>query len=140
MVAVVSPTKVVGRRVRKEDVRTDKWIKPDGLDYCLDCWKTWMHGDPDRDLKAKTMALMSDSDGYGSDLYRAQEIQDRKFADATGAMIDSLKRMHYWAIYKMCGIATVWNYPNADWLTVAQEARIELQQKLKSNVCTSILF
>jgi len=61
-------------------------------------------------------------------------------AAATDAMIDSLKRIHIWAIYKMCSMATPWNYPHADFMVVGEEARAELQRKLRGNVCTSILF
>jgi hypothetical protein len=129
------------RRVRKEEVPSDMQTKPDGLDYCLDCWKAWMHGDADKDLGAKTMAgLVSDSDGYGVNVYEAQQIADARIAIATDAMIDSLKTIHSWAVYRMCSIATPWKYPNADFIVVAQEARIELERKLKKNVCTAILF
>jgi len=129
------------RRVRKEEVQRDTREKLDALSYCLDCWKTWMHGDADRDLGAKTMSgLVGDSDGYGVSVYEAQQVADTKIAIATDAMIDSLKPIHAWAVYKMCSIATPWNFPNADFVTVGEQARIELERKLKNNVCTSILF
>jgi hypothetical protein len=37
-------------------------------------------------------------------------------------------------------MATPWNYPHADFMAIGQGARTELQQKLKPNVCASILF
>lgn len=129
------------RRVRKEDVHIAVEQKRDGMDVCLDCWKEWMHGDSDRDLGARTMpGLVGDGDGYGQTIYEAQQVADTKIAIATDAMIDSLKTIHAWAIYTMCSISTAWDFPNADFITVAQQAKDELERKLKNNVCTSILF
>lgn len=129
------------RRVRKAEVKTDTFTRPDGLDYCLACWKDWMHGDADRDLGAKTMrGLEGEGDGHGVDLYEAQQQNDHRVAAATDAMIDSLSRIHVWAIYKSCSIGTAWNFPNANLILVAEEARAALTKKLKINVCTAVLF
>ncbi len=129
------------RRVRKEEAKIDAWVKPDGLDACLECWKMWMSGDGDRDLGAKTMGgLVGNSDGYGLDPDEEQQARDNRIGAATDAMIDSLKRIHIWAIYKSCGVGSVWQFPNADLVIVAEDARTELEAKLRKNVCTGILF
>ena len=129
------------KRVRKEEVAFDSWVKPEPLDLCLDCWKTWMAGDGDRDLGAKTMGMLTgNSDGYGNDPAEAQQARDTRIAVATDAMIDSLKRIQIWAVYKMCGIATPWGFPNTDFMTEVAAAREALIAKLKKNTCTAILF
>lgn len=132
------------RRVRAAEVtRDESFVKPDGLDYCLDCWKRWMHGDADRDLGAKTMrGLVGDGDGYGSGqtVYDAQQLADSKIAAATDAMIDSLSVLHRWAIYRTCSITSAWRFPNADLTSVGVEARAELEKKLRQNPCTAMQF
>jgi hypothetical protein len=131
------------QRVRKEEVQRQRetLIEKDPLDVCLDCWKSWMAGDADRDLGAKTMGgLIGNSDGYGSDLHEAQQARDNEIAAATDAMIDSLSHLHRWAIYKLCSVATPWKYPNADLVIVGMAARESLTQKLKGNPCTRIMF
>jgi hypothetical protein len=122
-------------------LRVDPWTQPEPLDYCLDCWKEWMAGDADRDLGAKTMrGLVGDEDGYGVDLHESQQSRDRRIGAATDAMIESLSRLHFWAIYKSCSIDTAWRFPNADLIETAMEARDALTGKLKNNSCTGILF
>lgn len=128
-------------RVRKQDIKIDAWVKPDPMETCLECWKMYMHGDADRDLGAKTMhGLAGDEDAYGVDPSESQQARDMRIGAATDAMIDSLKRIHIWAIYELCSIATPWKYPNADLLIVGPEAMKELERKLKINVATGILF
>jgi hypothetical protein len=122
-------------------LRVDPWTQPAPLDECLACWKGWMHGDADRDLGAKPMGgLVGDADGHGVDMYEQQQARDTRIAIATDAMIESMQRLHIWAIYKLCSLATPWNFPNADLLSVGEEARQVLVEKLKKNVCTSVLF
>lgn len=129
------------RRVRKEDVKTYDFVKRDGLEECLDCWKIYIAGDADRDLRAKAMSgLVGDEDGYGIDSSEAQQARDLRIGAATDAMIDSLSRLHAWAIYTLCSQATPWKYPNANILIVGPVAKVELEKKLKINVATGILF
>lgn len=129
------------RRVRRADVVKQAFVKPDGLEICLACWKDWMTGDQDRDLGVKTMPGMSGEEGIGEvDLHEAQQEADNRIGAATDAMINSLPRIQISAIYRSCGIATMWQFPNADILTVAAEAKEELSKKLKNNVCTARLF
>jgi hypothetical protein len=128
------------RRVRREDVRPAAFVKADGLEVCLACWKTWMTRDPDRDLGMKTMSGLVGDDESGPDIYEAQQAADDRIGAATDAMINSLSRMHVWAIHRSCSIASMWRFPNVDILTVAAEAKDLLTEKLKRNVCTATLF
>lgn len=127
------------QRVRKEEVRRDTWVKPDPLQVCLECWSIWM-GASDRDLGIQRMnSLAGDGDGYGNaDTYQAR--RDNEIAEATEAMINSMRHHHRWAIYRRCGISTVWNFPRLDLATAMQEAETELTEKLKKNVATRTLF
>lgn len=116
-------------------------LPEDPVDLCLDIWKRWMRGDPDRDLGAKTMrGLSGEGDGHGTDLFEAQQASDMRMAQATDAMISSLTRLHVWAIYRACSLATVWSFPNACLQDVVLEARQELAAKLRRNICTAVLF
>lgn len=122
-------------------LRVDPWTQPEPLDYCLECWKEWMAGGGSRNLGAATMrGLVGDEDGYGVDLHESQQSRDRRIAEATDAMVESLSRLHFWAIYKACSIDTAWRFPNADLIETATEARRMLTGKLKKNSCTGILF
>jgi hypothetical protein len=122
-------------------LKVDPWTPPAPLDLCLELWKTWMHGDGDRDLGTKAMGgLMGDTDGHGIDVHEQQQAADMRIAMATDAMIESMDRIHIWAIYKLCSIANPWRFPNADILVVGEEARQVLFRKLKKNVCTAVLF
>lgn len=122
-------------------LRIDPWTKPDPVDLCLELWKNWMAGDSDRDLGAKTMrGLSGEGDGHGDDLHEAQQANDIRIAQATNAAIDSLARLHVWAIYRACSLTTVWRFPNASLMDVAAEARGELATKLRKNICTAVLF
>jgi hypothetical protein len=113
----------------------------DPVDLCLELWKEWMQ-QCDRDLGAHTMrGLAGEGDGYGSgDVYEAQRRTDMRIGEATNAQIENLSRIHYWAIYRACSIATAWRFPNADFIQVLAEARDELETKLRKNICTAVLF
>jgi len=111
------------------------------VDYCLAAWKDWMSTGGERNLGARIMGgLVGESDGHGCDVHEAQRSHDMQVGAATDAMINSLQRMHVWAIYRSCSIATAWRFANADWAATANEARIELTEKLKKNECTRNLF
>jgi hypothetical protein len=128
------------RRVRKADVLVQSFVKADGLDTCLACWKAWMTGDQDKDLGMKTMRGLSGEEGHALDIYEAQQDADNRIGAATDAMINSLSRIHMWAIYRACSMASVWRFPNADLVAIAVEAKSELEMKLKLNSATSVLF
>ena len=128
-------------RVRKAATTTSQWVRPDGLDYCLECWSAWMGGDGDRDLGVQARkGLAGDSDGRGPDPHEAQQAQDIRIGAATDAMIDSLTIAQRWAIYASCGLSTPWRFKNADLVMAAEDARQALRKKLKNNICTAVLF
>lgn len=132
------------RRVKKEEVKLDHWIKPDGLAYCLDCWAAWMLSD-DRDLSASRMRLHGGADdrgheGYEHDVYAEQRKADFKIGEATNAMIDGLKPAHRWAIYRRCNITTQWSFRQLDFTQVLVDAEEVLGQKLRQNIATATLF
>lgn len=125
------------QRVRRAELSASAVTKPDGLDYCLDCWKTWMSRD-DADLGMKTLSLQ----GAGGNEDAAQMRRDNEIAEATNAMILSLQRSQQWAIRKKCGITrgNVWQFPNLDFVSEAELACQELELKLKKNTATRLLF
>jgi hypothetical protein len=132
------------RRVRKQDVQIQPFHNPDGLAICLECWKTWMLAD-DRDLSASRMRLHGgaedeDREGYERDVYAEQRIADYRIGEATGAMIEDLKPAWRWAIYKKCGVSTVWNFPSVDFLSCLADAQSELERKLRVNIATATQF
>lgn len=137
---------VVRYRVRKEDVDIQPALKQDGLAICLECWKTWMLSD-DRDLSASRMKLdggVDDEDrdraAYESDPYAEQRKADIKVGEATGAIIEGLKPCWRWAIYRKCGVATVWNFPSIDFLSCLADAQAELERKLRVHIATATQF
>lgn len=127
------------RRVRKE--AAESFVKPDGLDLCLTCWKEWM-GRDDTDLGIKNQStLRGESDGYdGCD--SSQLRRDNEIGEATDAMVRSLKTSHQWAIRRKCGVTAqrVWNFPQLDYIVEAQDACVELEKKLRNNVATRLLW
>lgn len=129
------------QRVKKQDIKTDTWVRPDPLEYCLAVWKEWMARGGHRSVGSLVMGgLASDADGHGHDLHEAQHSHDMEVAAATDAMIDSLDRVHIWAIYASCSIATAWRFPHLNLAGTAEIARDELVLKLKKNECTRNLF
>ena len=133
------------RRVKKEDFKADSWVKPDGLATCLDCWKDWMLSD-DRDLSASRMQFRGGAEddaekvAYESNPNDEQRKADYVIGAATGAVIDDLKAVHRWAIYKKCSITTVWRFPNMDLIAAVSAAEEVLTEKLKKNIATENLF
>lgn len=127
------------RRVKKEDVKVDNWVAPEGLDHCLELWKAWM-GKVDTDLGHQGQkSLHGDGDGYGSP-DTSQARRDNEIAEATDAMINSLKACDRWAIYCLCSVTTVWRFPLLDFMATAERARLALEEKLRKNVATRTLF
>lgn len=127
------------RRVRKEDVIVNTYVRPDGLDLCLELWKDYMRRD-DTDLGVQGQkSLRGEGDGYGND-DTSQSRRDNEIAEATDAMINSLRACDRWAIYRLCSITTVWNFPNLNYIDAAQGAKLALEEKLRKNVATRTLF
>jgi hypothetical protein len=128
------------RRVRRAEANVQHFVKADGLDTCLACWKNWMTGDQDKDLGMKTMRGLSGEGDGALDIHEAQQEADIRISEATDAMINSLCRVHIWAIYRACSISNAWRFPNIDVVAAVAEAKEELEKKLRTNICTAILF
>lgn len=129
------------RRVRKADAPKRAIVQPDAFDLCLTIWAEWMRRD-DTDLGIKGQSSMrGDGDGFGSD-DTSQMRRDNEIAEATDAMIRSLKSSHQWAMRRKCGVTrqSVWNFPQLDFLVEAQDACEELEKKLRANIATRLLF
>ena len=136
------------RRVMKSEVVVEKFIKGDGLEYCLACYKDYMQLD-DRDLSESKMLLRGgdedDKDGknkgYESDPYGDQRKADKKIGEATHNVIEQdLTPQHAWAIKKLMGIATVWKFPLLNFMSAAIEAKKQLEIKLRKNFDTAHKF
>lgn len=130
------------RRVKKEEVRFETWVKPDGYALCMDCWKTYMSTD-DRDLSASRMQFSGGEQevtAYESDPYGDQRRADMKIGEAVDAMIDSLKPVESWAVRKKYGVMNVWNFPQADYVAVLLRAEVKLEEILRKNIATAVMF
>lgn len=133
------------RRVMKSELAApDRVNAPDGLEYCLACYKDFMHLD-DRDLSESKMLLNGGADdgsqGYEPDPYGDQRKADKKIGEATHAVIENdMRSQHSWAIKRMTGLATVWKFLQLDYVTVAIAAREQLEIKLRKNFDTAHKF
>lgn len=127
------------QRVRKQDIKLDTWVKPDGIDLCLEHWAIWM-GKNDSDVGIQGQRhLRGDGDGYG-DSDACEQRRHNEIAEATDAMIEGLSTYHRYAIYHKCGVSSAWRFPNINFIAAASEAVVILTQKLKINVATRMLF
>lgn len=129
------------RRVRRDEGSAGAFVKPDGLDICLGCWKSWMRRD-DTDLGIKSQStLRAEGDGYG-DADTSQMRRDNEIAEATDAMVRSLQVSHQWAIRIKSGVAAhkVWRFPQLNYVVEAQDACVDLEKKLRTNVATRMVF
>jgi hypothetical protein len=130
------------RRVKKEEVTFQTWVKPDGYALCMECWKAYMSTD-DRDLSASRMQLRGgeeDPVAYESDPYGDQRRADIKMGESVDAMIDSLKPVESWAVRKKYGVMNVWNFPQADYVAVLLRAEDKLKEMLQKNIATAVMF
>ncbi|WP_079218917.1 hypothetical protein [Herbaspirillum robiniae] len=103
-----------------------------GLEECLHCWAEWMRRS-DRDLGIKGPRSLSDGEA-------AQMRRENEIAEATDAMMASLRPSHRWAIKKKFELARVWDYPHLDLAVAYDEATQQLEQLLRKNVATRMLF
>lgn len=141
------------RRAPK-DLGAGAWARPDPVDFCLSLWKIWIHV-PDRERGTQTMEFADrrppkrDKDGnlvdavqggYEGDSDSDQARQDMAVGEAVNTMVSSLSTVNRWAIYRATGIATVWRFPEADYMDVAIEAREQLKIKMRSHLATATYF
>lgn len=112
-------------------------LPPEPLDICLGCWAGWM-GRSDRDLGAHTLRYQVATETTDPDA--AYRRRDNEIGEATDAMIKSLTTVQRWAIYRKCGMTSVWRFPDSSYIAVHDEACAELVKKLRINIATRILF
>lgn len=139
VIEVATAAAVLVKAIQMQAASLDPWSPPSPLDICLECWKTWM-GRNDNDLGAQGQrSLRGDGDGMGNaDTFAMR--RDNEIAEATDAMIDSLRACDRWAIYRLCSVTTTWNFPLLDFVSAAEAARMRLEEKLRKNVATRTLF
>lgn len=146
--------KLSGIRRAPKGIAATAWVRPDPVDFCLSLWRVWMHI-PDRERGTQTMEFADrrppkrDKDGnlveveqggYESDIDSDQARQDMAVGAAVNAMVSSLSAINRWAICRSTGIATVWRFPEADYLQVALDARQEMEKKLQTHLATATYF
>lgn len=136
--AYAMPVFTAARRVRKAEV-VESSVRPvDPYAVLLACWVDFMRVD-DRDLGSRGMRLMGDSEDDRT-VHDHQRLADIKTGESVNAMVDSLSTFHRWAIYRSQGISSAWRFPNASYAEVLEEARAELEKKLRSHVATRLHF
>jgi hypothetical protein len=134
------------KSIKIQPLRVDPWSEPDPLDICLECWQAWMCRN-DGDLGTQRQKLLSGGDDEEEAKRDAESIaaaaeqrRNNEIAEATDAAINSLRACDRWAIYKMSGMASMWNFPMLDYMQAAQGAKVQLEKKLRENIATRALF
>lgn len=138
---------VAVKAIQIQSLSVDPWSPPDPLDVCLETWKVWMCRH-DGDLGTQRQKLRPTDDEDEDDrqidsesvIAAAAQRRDNEIAEATDAAIEDLRSCDRWAIYKMMGISSVWNFPLLDFMQVAQRAKVEVEKKLRGNIATRALF
>ena len=136
---------VLVKCIEIQPLQVDPWVAPDPLDVCLECWRAWI-GRNNQDLGTQRQKLRTDDDDKdaGNDsesvAAAAEERRESEIAEATDAAINDLRACDRWAIYKLCGVSTVWKFPLLDFMQTAQSAKMQIEQKLRENIATRALF
>lgn len=127
-------------------LRVDPWTEPDPLDICLECWKVWMtRHDGDLGTQRQNLRSNDEDDRYPekdseSVAAAAEQRRENEIAEATDAAISDLRACDRWAIYKLCGVSTAWKFPMLDFMETAQDAKRQVEKKLRENIATRALF
>ena len=138
---------VAVKAIQIQPLSVDPWSPPEPLDVCLETWKVWMCRH-DGDLGTQRQKLRSTDDDDEDERQKdsesvaaaAAQRRDNEIAEATDAAIEDLRSCDRWAIYKMMGISSVWNFPLLDFMQVAQRAKADVEKKLRENIATRALF
>lgn len=147
-VEIIEPVAQLAPVMVERAIPVDPWVPPDPLDVCLECWKSWM-GRSDADLGTQRQKLLAGGDEEGekerevdleSAAAAAEQRRENEIAEATDAAINSLRACDRWAIYKMCSLSSVWNFPGLDFMHAAIGAKAKLAEKLRENIATRALF
>jgi hypothetical protein len=122
------------RRVRKEEVQKESFVKPDPLTECLAIWVKLSKFDDMADQHR-------DRTGEGDENQALYLMADIKVAEAVETMIFDLPRHYRWAIMKRCGVSpSVWRYPNLTYADVLRDAESVLTEKMKKHFATAHYF
>jgi hypothetical protein len=135
------------KAIQIQPLSVDPWSPPEPLNVCLETWKVWMCRN-DGDLGTQRQKLRSTDDDDEDERQKdsesvaaaAAQRRDNEIAEATDAAIEDLRSCDRWAIYKMMGISSVWNFPLLDFMQVAQRAKTQVEEKLRGNIATRALF
>ena len=107
------------------------------LDECLSLWADWMR----RQSVFKDDTHLSQIFGMSNRTFDDMcDAIDIAACEAVDAMIDSLSTQHQWAIYKRCGMASVWRYDRLNFVETLTSAEIELEKKLRKNNALTQFF
>lgn len=144
VIEVATAAAVLVKAIQIQPLSVDPWSAPDPLDVCLETWKLWM-GRTDGDLGTQRQKLLTSDDEEAkrdaeSISAAAAQRRDNEIAEATDAAINDLRACDRWAIYKMNGLSSVWNFPALDYMQAAERAKVELERKLRENIATRALF
>jgi hypothetical protein len=140
--------KALVKAIQIQPLSVDPWSPPDPLDVCLETWKSWMcRSDGDLGTQRQKFRSVDDDDDEDerkkdseSVAAAAAQRRDNEIAEATDAAIEDLRSCDRWAIYKMMGISSVWNFPLLDFMHVAQRAKNAVEKNLRENIATRALF
>jgi hypothetical protein len=136
---------VLVKCIEIQPLQVDPWVESDPLDICLEYWRAWM-GRNNQDLGTQRQKLRTDDDERDvekdseSVAAAAEERREDEIAEGTDAAINDLRACDRWAIYKMCGLSSVWKFPLLDFMQTAQGAKMQIEQKLRENIATRALF
>jgi hypothetical protein len=104
-------------------------------------------GRHDGDLGTQRQKLRSDDDDdkdrerdSESVAAAAEQRRENEIAEATDAAINDLRACDRWAIYKMCGVSSVWNFPIARLHACGSKREAAVEKKLRMNIATRALF
>jgi hypothetical protein len=141
--------KVLVKAIQIKPLIVAPWAPLAPLDVSLECWKIWMTRN-DGDLGTQRQKLLTSDDGENDEertkrdaksiAAAAEQRRDNEIADATDAANNSLLACDRWAIYKMSGLSSVWDFPTVDYMTFIQRAKAQAVQILRINIATRVLF
>lgn len=140
---------VAVKAIQIQPLRVDPWTPPEPLDLCLETWKHWMcRNDGDLGTQRQKLPAINDEDEDEDERQKdseslaaaAAQRRDNEIAEATDAAIQGLRACERWAISKMMGLSSVWNFPLLDFMETAQGAKTKLEKVLRENIATRALF
>lgn len=123
----------------KRDIPVNE-IKFSPLEKLMDIWVRFHNRADKREsggFRGRDSLLRSES---LRDLEQLCDSDEEEAANAVDVSVNSLSAQHSWAIKKKHGIASVWRFPQLDYLDTVEKAEQELEKKLRANIATSNYF